>query len=58
VQLPRRPHKPSVCAVLERIAGAADERLLEDEADPDLAAAVRRHGADRHGKKHRRRNQG
>ena len=44
VQIPSSPHEPPVRAVLERIASDTYERLLEDEAHPKLAAAVRPQG--------------
>jgi hypothetical protein len=40
-QLALGSHQPAEGAVLKRIAGAADERLLQDEADLDLTAAAR-----------------
>jgi hypothetical protein len=41
MQVALRSQQPAEGAVLERIAGASDERLLEDEADPNLIAAAR-----------------
>jgi hypothetical protein len=52
-----RSHQPLKGAVLERIAAARDEWLLEDEPDPELARpALCADCADRHGKKRRSRN--
>jgi len=41
MQVSLRPHQPAEGAVRERIACASDERLLEDESDPNLIAAAR-----------------
>ena len=58
MQVALRSHQPAKGAVLERIACASDERLLEDEADLQLIAAARgrARASSRHGEYRRSRN--
>ena len=54
VQVALRTHQPAKGAVLIRIASTPDERLLEDEPDPDLSRlAVRDRRPNRRGQKGR-----
>jgi hypothetical protein len=58
VKVFRCPDEPAVRAVLIRVARTADERLLEDEPDPQLSGTVRSQGTDRRDEKGRSRKRG